>query len=875
MSPGADDEPPFPELDTPTVVDRPSARLDAPTVVDGAPTAGAPRQLPKRLGPYELLGKLAQGGMGTVYRARHTGLQRVCALKLLTPGSYVDEDSLQRFLTEGRLAARLDGHPNLVRIFEAGREPGGYAYLAMELVEGTTLQAAIEGGRIQPRDGARILAQVCQALAHVHRHGIVHRDLKPANILIDRDGVPKLADFGVAKGQGRGTSHTLTGAFMGTLNYMAPEQAENSKRADARSDVYGVGAVLYAVLTRRPPHEGPTPVNVLASVMAGPPPPPRAIDASIEPRLEAVCLRAMARDPQERYPSAEALGAALEEACAAGGAPPQRRGGTGRHPQRSSGRHRSTSGRTKNPSGRVSRRHTSRRTAAASATNPLPFVLAGAALLVGIGAIALTRGRAQPRVEELGVEQVELARKASDGAAQVAKTTSATKAAPGKTPARPEPAAKSTAPPPAKTVAVKPTPEVDEPPPEKKTVEEPPEQTGQVEEPPLKATPIDRTPPRLEHSLTWKGSRLVLSGKALDAGAVTLTWRGKPLHRRPDGRFSVRVKAQLLFRPQSLVARDAHGNEARAEVRFKPTLLLDRERWSRGGKAPLAAEVAFVAHRLGKAFALLGLRRFRCGKLQHRIATFRHRRTGLELNLIPGGAFHMGSRRVDMQRELAWVHKYYPAIKIERIQVEAPRHEVRLPPFLIGRLEVREREWDALGVGKAPPFPKPRRGPDEPIGHLSWHAARAWLKQAGDGLRLPSEAEWEYACRAGSTTRFFWGDRDRSSYYWGNRAAQGSDGFPRSAKPRLKAGKTNGFGLIDMVGNAWEWCEDDYYNTYEQAPTDGRPRRGKRRRPHRILRGGSATGKAPFFRSATRFWKKPQEAARDHGLRVARSLDLN
>jgi serine/threonine-protein kinase len=212
----------------------------------------------------------------------------------------------------------------------------------MELVEGTTLAEQIESGG-DPAAAADLLALVSGALAHVHSQGIIHRDLKPANIMITADGVPKLSDFGIAKAlRGDGTL-TTTGCFLGTPGYLAPEQAEDPRVANVRSDVYGLGAVLYATLTGRPPYTGVSVLKILSEMLASDPLPPSDVAEGVDRRLEAVCMRALARDPEDRFPEALAFQAALEDAASPLSAPKRR--ATARAP-RPSGRRRAVQGRS-------------------------------------------------------------------------------------------------------------------------------------------------------------------------------------------------------------------------------------------------------------------------------------------------------------------------------------------------------------------------------------------------------------------------------------------------------------------------------------------------------------------------------------------------
>jgi serine/threonine protein kinase len=271
----------------------------------------------RRLGEFRLLRELGRGGMGIVYEAVQEPLGRRVALKVLPGGAALDERLAIRFLREARAAARLS-HPGIVAVHTSGRAEG-VLYFAMELIEGTTLAERIAAGPLEPREAARIAAAVARALEHAHAAGLVHRDVKPENVLLSPDGGAKIADFGLVLETSAGAL-TLSHTVLGTPSYVAPEQARGES-VDARSDIYGLGAVLYAMLAGSPPFPGEVPSLVLARLLTGR---PRAL-ASVRPelplRLVAICERAMARDPAERHASAAAMAAELERFLAEPAAP--------------------------------------------------------------------------------------------------------------------------------------------------------------------------------------------------------------------------------------------------------------------------------------------------------------------------------------------------------------------------------------------------------------------------------------------------------------------------------------------------------------------------------------------------------------------------
>jgi serine/threonine-protein kinase len=261
------------------------------------------------MGRYELTHLVARGGMAQVYRAIDLQLDRPVALKVLFPELSVDKTFVERFRREAQAAANLS-HPNIVPVFDWGEDDGVY-FIVMEYIDGRSLSAVLRDPQpLPPNQIAQIGAGVAAALAFAHRHGVVHRDVKPGNILITPDGEVKVTDFGIARAVNTEESLTQTGAVMGTAAYFSPEQAEG-KTVDARSDIYSLGVVLYEMAVGRPPFTGDSPVAVASKHVRDQPALPRAANAAVPPALEAVIMKAMAKDPAARYGSAEELRADL------------------------------------------------------------------------------------------------------------------------------------------------------------------------------------------------------------------------------------------------------------------------------------------------------------------------------------------------------------------------------------------------------------------------------------------------------------------------------------------------------------------------------------------------------------------------------------
>jgi len=277
------------------------------------PGADADPSTLRYFGDYELLVEIARGGMGIVYRARQVRLNRLVALKLLAAGELASPQFMERFQTEAKATASLD-HPNIVPIYEVG-EVGGQSFFTMRLIEGGTLaeRLARMQGPLATAEAARLVGKVARAVHYAHQHGVLHRDLKPGNVLLDSHDEPLLTDFGLARLLEQESTVTHTQAMLGTPAYMSPEQASGSAKAlTTASDVYGLGAILYELLTGRPPFAGRTTLETAQQVLEQEPKHPAWLNPAVERDLEVICLKCLDKDPSRRYGSAEALAEDLE-----------------------------------------------------------------------------------------------------------------------------------------------------------------------------------------------------------------------------------------------------------------------------------------------------------------------------------------------------------------------------------------------------------------------------------------------------------------------------------------------------------------------------------------------------------------------------------
>ncbi len=278
--------------------------LDETPTREADPADRTPPELPD---DYEVVRELGRGGMGVVYLVRQGSLGRLAAVKVLRPAGVASGPTTRRLLEEARHLARLR-HPHIVAVHEVGRDGRGEPYFTMDYIDGEPLSALLGRGRLTPSQSLAILNPVAGAVRHAHEHGVIHRDLKPGNILLDGAGTAIVTDFGLARDLARADGLTRPGEMMGTPAYMAPEQARGQAGlVGEATDVHALGAIFYEMLSGRPPYGNDAPADILARLLRDDPTPPTRLDRRVPRDLEAICLKALAKEPARRYATVAAL----------------------------------------------------------------------------------------------------------------------------------------------------------------------------------------------------------------------------------------------------------------------------------------------------------------------------------------------------------------------------------------------------------------------------------------------------------------------------------------------------------------------------------------------------------------------------------------
>jgi formylglycine-generating enzyme required for sulfatase activity/serine/threonine protein kinase len=837
------------------------ARRSSPSAVQQPAGRPAERELPEQFGRYRILKRLGQGGMGSVYLAEDTQLGRRVALKVAHAATEQGSEARKRLLAEARAAATLD-HPYLCPVHDVG-EIDGRLYLTMAYIDGQSLAELSEGNALPPRQVAALVGKLALALQEAHAKGVIHRDLKPSNIMIKATRSrrePVIVDFGLARRESVDEARlTRSGQIMGTPDYMAPEQIRgNPQEIGPACDIYALGVILYELLTGRLPFTG-TGLAVIGQILTQEPLPPATFRPDLDPRLEAICLTAMARTVSDRFASMAALAASLTEYL-----------------------------RTPAPSPAPASPSSASPPPAAAAVPPTGSNILVAQLLDRV----VTPPTPAPGPPVPGGDAVE----------------EAPAVAPGQ---RPRWTARS------KRIALslfgglialgiiitigtrngaK---------------------AGFVALFNGKDLTGWKTHPSQPGNWRVENGILIGSGSSLSH-----------LYTERDdlGDFHLRVKARInnhgsggvCFRTQyedpSKTQGFPHGFGAQISSARSPhtgSLWMIPGGFFRGGISDptvpagqwFTLEVIATGDHIvvmvdGKItsevdddqrlfsrghialeqadpeakveFSAIEIKELN-GSSQSTTADPAGSKVitnsiGMKLALIPAGDFWMGS----------------PYSDTDAVDNEYPRHRVRITrPFYLGVYEVTRGQYGAV-MGELSTYSE--GSVDLPMTNVSWNDALAFCNKlsereglrpyyrsgAGsqllgdDGYRLPTEAEWEYACRAGSATKFSFGDVSTSlgEYAW-YAGTSGRETHPVGQK------RPNAFGLYDMHGNVWEWCWDGYEEKY-YANSPGADPSGPSFAADRVNRGGGWRSDPKSCRSAVRDGNPPGHRNFNLGFRVAR-----
>lgn len=747
------------------------------------------------LGNYVILDKLGQGGMGMVLKAEHRRMDRLVALKVLSPTVTKTPALLARFQREVKAAARLI-HQNIVPAFDAD-EANGTHFLVMEYIEGADLASLVKkNGPLPPAKALSCIVQAAWGLEYAHQQGIVHRDIKPANLLLDNKGTLKILDMGLARLDAAGAAQddlTGSGQIMGTVDYMAPEQAVNTKRADHRSDIYSLGVTLWYLLTAKPMYLGETPIEKLMAHQTQSIPSLRGACPTVTTALERVFNLMVAKTPEDRYQTMGECLADMQQCLGdSGGSAPSIGSGSGENARLD----RLLRGATSQPEALGEQQASS--AAATAAVEPLPeFKLPQGSLDVTIDA----------------------------GSPQV-----------GTNPNLEWPPGLSNNPLPSR----------------ERVAAQPPSQRA-------RQSSISNLKSQIAKSQLWGNRRALISAFCL--GLLMLLLAAWAILKKPEVEGVGSVNHPLI---------NAEG----------------WHRWS--GDAPPPAIAPFDAAQAQAHQEAWG---------KHLGVPVEYENSiGMKFRLIPPGEFLMGGTPEEIADALKAVggDEHWQRC----VRSETPQHKAVLSrPIYCSIHEVTQKEYDHVMRTNPSYFAATGGGKDavagmdtatHPVETVSWNDAAEFCAKlseqeklkpnysrdfaavtmlSGAGYRLPTEAEWEFACRAGTTTKYWSGETDESlaQVDW---FGVNSGGRTHAAGERM----ANPLGLFDIHGNVWEWVQDwwepSYYEQFvEQPATD--PSGPSLATGQRVIRGGNRGYAAFHCRSSVRGALEPTGRGDNVGFRVA------
>ncbi len=799
------------------------------------------------MGNYLILDKVGAGGMGQVLKARHRRMNRVVALKMLPESMTASEKAHQRFHREWEAAARLE-HPNVVTAHDAD-ESHGVHFLVMQYVEGRDLAAHVKhGGPLSVAQAVECILQAAEGLRYAHGEGVIHRDVKPSNLLLGRDGRVRILDLGLARldHASDGDELTRTGAVMGSIDYMAPEQAEDTKQADGRSDVYSLGCTLHFLLTGSPAYPGEAAVEKLLAHQRRPIPLLRSVRGDVPEGLDAALQKMLAKNPADRYAD---MAEVIDDVQRVQAGLPDGRGleilnGFAAELEGPSFDSRRRSTATARPHVAVKEE-----ASAAGLFDVVPTPAARSTVQSSVAELHLRRQRSQSATRRTllisggvaaGVVLLIVGFVWLLGIVLRVET-------------------------PEGTVLV----EID-------GAGKPIEINVSEDKTITITDPNDGKP--ISVTVDRQKKQLVLEKQGFRVETLRFSLES------PDGQ-----KLSITFVPLEEAGPDPRPNDLPPDdppedpppeelppedlppVPDPPPADLPAPRpdpfhgWREDAPAPAVAPLKDgEAAQLQQAWAdHLGLPVEREVDLPDGVK--------LTLVLIPPGEFNMGSTREEIIRFTEESNLIPDIHGATRISKEGPQHLVRITrPFYLGKYEVTQAQWQAI-MGNNPS--RVQDAPTHPVTQVSWDNIQGFLTKlneatADETLRfaLPTEAQWEFATRAGTTLPWHLGpsDRDLLAYGWFTLNSRGLT-YPVGGK------KPNPFGLYDVYGNVWEWCADgftdDYYAT---SPVNDPP--GAADPLTRVVRGGSYDRHPLVCRSATRTALSPDRRFGGIGFRLAADL---
>ncbi len=800
------------------------------------------------LGNYVVLDKLGQGGMGMVLKAEHRVMERLVALKVLSPSVTKTPEAVRRFQRDVKAAARLE-HVNIVTAHDAD-EAGGTHFLVMQYVKGTDLSALVrEKGPLPIDQALSCMLQAARGLEYAHSQGVVHRDIKPSNLLLDRDGTVKILDMGLARLDSAGPDQdrlTGTGQIMGTVDFMAPEQAMDTKHADARADIYSLGVTLWYLLTRRPLYSGGTAVQKLMAHQQKPIPSLCQACPLVSPELEAVVAKMVAKTPETRYQTMTEVIADLER-CQAGP--------------------------TTTPSvgtalGEDSRFNEFLR--GLEATDG-PTVATQTAAEKKQAAPPVLQPTESWKSAEIHTDPQTQHSLAKPPAADAKRTRHAKK----RKHRSPHPARQTTTPAPCAG---------------KEKGRRPPRWlapfSGWFAQLPRSrfalmcpaggaafllvlaaivffvqtkdgAIRVEINDPNIEVSI--KGTEITL--KQAD--------QGKDVKLSPGEKILVVQRGDFQFETDKLILKKGETITVRVELLAGEVQVRQGDKLIGQAKLPPPLAVApfdaATAKKHQKAWAdYLGL------TVEKEIDLGKGGK--LTMVLIPPGEFLMGSSDEERARFLENPKADNDQWALEHIPAEGPQHRARITrPFYLGKYEVTQAQWQVMTGNNPSQF---KDNPAHPVEMVSWNDIQPFLAKLNENasaakmtFALPTEAQWEYACRAGTTTYWCSGDDpdELGQYAWFD---SNSDDTTHPVG-QLKA---NAFGLHDMHGNVCEHCADHYaVDYYAHAPVEDPigPSEGS----GHVGRGGCWSRHHDHCRSASRDNYSWGYAHNLNGFRLAATID--